>query len=124
MADVLHTAIRVTDLDAMSGFYEDALGLTDTRQFEMNGTTNYFVSGEGHAEIQFQYDPEDDEPVEPSGIGHLAVGVEDLDATVEECVEEWDSEIETGPLTLEDMGVYVAFVTDPHGYVVELIEDL
>jgi len=124
MSDVLHTAVRVTDLDAMCGFYEGTLGLDDARQFEANGATNYFVSGDGDAEIQFKYDPEETEPVEPAGIEHLAVEVADVDGMVDACVEEWDSEIEREAETFEELGLRAAFVTDPEGYVVELIEAL
>jgi len=124
MSDVLHTAVRVTDLDAISAFYEDTLGLEKTKEFEAGGYLNYFVAGGSAAEIQFQYDEEDTEPVEPSGIGHLAVGVDDLDAAVAACVDEHDSEVVNEAQTFEDLGLRAAFVTDPEGYTVELIEDL
>lgn len=127
MSDVLHTAITVSDLDAMRGFYEDTLGLAHSRDFEVDGTLNYFVGGED-AEIQFVHkpdsDPDPDSERSGAGLDHLAVAVEDVDATVAAAREEWDSEVETEPTDMKDLGVRIAFVTDPEGYVVELIADL
>ncbi|GGM59712.1 lactoylglutathione lyase [Halarchaeum rubridurum] len=116
--DVLHVAVDVTDIETTSGFYEDALGLDFTREFTVEGTYNYCVGGESAAEIQFC---EVDAPVEPAGINHLSVGVSDLDATVETATEEWNAEIEQGPFAIDDE-TRAAFVTDPEGYSVELIE--
>lgn len=122
--DVLHTAIWVSDLEETTAFYCDGLGLEHTRDFVGDdGVTNYFVGGESDAEIQFKHDDADRE-VEPSGIDHLAVATDDVEETVETVVEDHDSEAVKGPLTMEDMNVAVAFVTDPDGYVVELIQDL
>lgn len=127
MSDVLHTAITVSDLDAMRAFYEDTLGLPHSRDFEVDGTLNYFV-GDEDAEIQFVHkpdaDPDPDSDRSGEGLDHLAVAVEDVDATVAAAREEWDSEVETEPTDMEDLGVRIAFVTDPEGYVVELIADL
>ena len=119
--DVLHTAIEVVDLETTCGFYEDFLGLEHTRDFELDGVYNYYVSGSGPAEIQFRVV---EEKPDPAGIDHLAVAVDDVDAVVEEAQREWESDVETEPTTLEDLGVRIAFITDPEGYTVELIEEL
>ncbi|GGN09208.1 VOC family protein [Halarchaeum nitratireducens] len=116
--DVLHVAVDVTDIETASGFYEDALGLRFTRAFTVEGTHNYCVGGEGPAEIQFR---EVDDPVVPAGINHLSVGVDDLDATVETAVSGWDATLEREPFDIDDE-TRAAFVTDPEGYTVELIE--
>ncbi|MFB6120464.1 MAG: VOC family protein [Halobacteriaceae archaeon] len=119
MADVLHTAVWVSDLDATAAFYEDGLGLAFSREFEGDdGVTNYFVTGESDAEIQFKY-AADESPDDPAGIDHLAVEVPDTDAKAEELGAEYDSEILAGPMDHGD--ARIAFVTDPDGYGVELI---
>ena len=123
--DVLHTAVWVSDLDATSEFYEDVLGLEQSREFVGgDGVTNYFVIGESDAEIQFKYDEDADVETDPGTMDHLAVAVEDVDDTTERAVEEYGSEIVDGPMDLEDLGVRVAFITDPEGYTVEIIEQL
>lgn len=119
--DVLHTAIEVEDLPAMIDFYEDVLGLERTREFETETVHNYYVAGEGPAEIQFRVV---DEPPDPSGIHHLAIATDDVDAVVDRAVEDWDSEVVMEPRTLERVHLRVAFITDPEGYTVELIEEV
>jgi len=121
--DVLHTAVWIDDVDATLAFYGDGLGLALEREFERDGVRNYFLGGESDAQIQLRYDGTDRE-VDPSGIDHLAVAAADVDATVDRLVAEFDSELVDGPTTIEELGIRIAFVTDPEGYVVELIERL
>lgn len=121
--DVLHTAVWVDDIDTQLDFYCDGLRLEKTREFDLDGVTNTYVAGESDAEIQFKHDGTERES-EPAGIDHLAVGVADMDGTIETVVERHGSEIVDEPRTLEEKGLRIAFVTDPEGYVVELIEDI
>lgn len=121
--DVLHTAIWVSDLEATREFYCDGIGLEYTRDFETDGVRNYFVSGESDAEIQFKHDPSTDGHVEPDGIDHLAVGVEDAQATFDHLTAERGSEVVKEPTLLETTGSTIAFVTDPDGYTVELVQE-
>lgn len=121
--DVLHTAIWVDDIDAQLDFYCDGLGLEQTREFDLDGITNTYVAGESDAEIQFKHDDTERNP-EPTGIDHLAVEVADMAETIETVVERNDSVVVEDPRTIEEMGIRIAFVTDPEGYVVELIETL
>ncbi|MFB6138597.1 MAG: VOC family protein [Halobacteriaceae archaeon] len=122
--DVLHTAIWVSDLDATTTFYEDHLGLSQTREFVGDdGAVNYFVAGEGDTEIQFKHDPEGDgEPVDPGDFDHVALAVEDTDAMVEHVVEETAGSLRAGPMD-HDGELRIAFVEDPDGYGVELVEE-
>lgn len=121
--DVLHTAIQVSDLEETTAFYEGELGLSHAWDFELDGTRNYYVVGDdGNAEIQFVHDPDDESPVDPDGIDHLAVSVDDVRATFDHLVEETDSEVVREPTYIEAAEATVAFVTDPDGYAVELVE--
>lgn len=121
--DVLHAAIWVDDVESQLEFYCDALGLEQTREFDVDGVTNTYVAGESDAEIQFKYDGTNRNP-EPEGIDHLAVAVDDIEGTVEEAVENYGSDVIEEPRTVEEKGIAIAFVTDPEGYVVELIETI
>lgn len=120
--DVLHTAIDVSDLDATTEFYEDALGLEYSWEFDADGIRNYYVAGDDGTEIQFRYNTEEDVEIDPSGIDHLAVSVENTEAEVERLLEETDTEVVKGPLYVEAADATVAFITDPDGYVVELVQ--
>jgi lactoylglutathione lyase len=123
--DVIHAAIRVDDVDEMRAFYVDALGLDEHGSFTFDGVENVYVGGE-HGEIQFRYDPERTEPVEPDreAFDHVAVGVEDVDDALADLVAETGCPVIEEPLTVERAGARVAFVEDPQGYVLELVESL
>jgi lactoylglutathione lyase len=123
--DVIHTAIPVSDLDAMREFYVDALGLEENHSFTYGGVENVFVGGED-GELQFRYDPERETPVAPDRdtLDHFAVSVEAVDSAFEALVAATDCPVVTEPTTIDAAGVRVAFVEDPEGYVLELVEDL
>ncbi|WP_117591239.1 VOC family protein [Haloprofundus halophilus] len=120
--DVIHTALRVSDIDATLDFYVDGLGLELNWEFTSDGVRNVYVGGDD-GEFQFKYDPDSDDPVGPAGgFDHLAVGVDSTDETFERLVDHSDPSVVTEPTTMEDIGRRVAFVEDPDGYVVELVE--
>ncbi|MCL9814744.1 VOC family protein [Natranaeroarchaeum aerophilus] len=119
--EVQHTAVAVSDLDATKAFYEDGLGLVYEHDFHVDGTHHYYVSGEElDTAIQFVHDESGDTEIEPSGIVHLALLVDDVDETVEELVSETGCTVLKGPLTVEEANARAAFVEDPDGYEVEL----
>ncbi|MFA9517321.1 VOC family protein [Halopenitus sp. H-Gu1] len=122
--DVLHPAMWVTDPDTMEEFYTEGLGLNRTREFVGgDGATNRFLGGEGDAEIQFEFDEEAPEEA-PTGFDHVGIAVEDVEETIETLTTEFESEVVRGPKRLDDKGIRIAFLTDPEGYVVELVEQL
>lgn len=120
--DVLHTAIWVSDLKKSKEFYCDGIGLEFSREFTTDDVRNYFVAGEGGTEIQFKYDPNHDVTVERDGVDHLAVGVDSVEETVDHLASERGAEVLKPPTLLEKTGSTIAFVTDPDGYVIELIQ--
>ena len=119
--EVAHTALWVSDLDATAAFYEDVLGLEYRQEFVLDGVLNYYVGTEDGAELQFKYDEDADDEVDPSGIDHVAVTVDDTDATFERVVEEADPVVVMEPTTVDVAERRVAFVEDPDGYVVEFV---
>jgi lactoylglutathione lyase len=121
--DVQHTAVAVSDLDATKAFYEEGLGLTHEQDFYADETHHYYVTGdELDTAIQFVHD--EGQSVSPSGIVHLAVRVDDVEATVEALVEATDCPVTSGPLTIEAAGARAAFVEDPDGYEVEIFSPI
>lgn len=123
--DVIHAAIHVDDLDEMRSFSVGALGLEEHRSFTFDGIRNVYVGGE-NGEIQFRHDPDRTTPVDPDrdAFDHVAVGVGDVDAAVEALVAETGCPVVEGPTTVDRAGARVAFVEDPQGYVLELVESL
>lgn len=122
--DVIHAAVWVSDLDATIEFYEEVLGLDHHWDFTHDGIVNYYVGSDDGAELQFKYDPEADGQVEPSGIDHLALSVDDVDEAFDRVVSASDCEIVLEPTDIEAAQRRAAFVTDPDGYVVEFVAHL
>lgn len=122
--DIHHTAVAVSDLDATKAFYEDGLGLSYDHDFHLDGTHHYYVTGdELDTTLQFVHDGSE-MAVDPSGIVHLAIRVEDVEATLDALVEATDCSVLKGPLTIEGAGARAVFVEDPDGYEVELFSPL
>ena len=122
--DVIHTAIWVSDLDEIREFYIDGLGLEHTWDFVGDdGVTNFYVAGDDGGEIQFKHDG-GDRAIDPAGIDHIAVTIDDVDSMVERLTGEFDGTLTQGPMTVDAAGARVAFVEGPDGYVVELVQSL
>jgi lactoylglutathione lyase len=117
---------RITDPEASRRFYE-ALGFTFAREFDIvrdgqREATNYFFSvgdQESVLELTFNHDGRTYEL--GTGYGHIAVGVDDLDGTLEVLAGQ-GIEPERPPYSVREGGSRLCFVQDPDGYRVELIE--
>lgn len=120
--DVEHIAIWVSDLETTKAFYADSLGLAESREFETDGVTNLFLAGADGTAIQFKYDPDRSEPIEPGGIDHLAIRIDDIETTFSRVVDETGCPVRSEPKTGYGGGSTVAFIEDPDGYVIELAE--
>ena len=127
MATYLHTMLRITDPNQSRAFYE-ALGFTFTRDMDIvrDGqleATNYFYSlgdSENVLELTFNHDGRTYEL--GTGYGHIAIGVDDLDATLAALAEQ-GIEPEREPYRVREGGSRLCFVRDPvDQYRVELIE--
>jgi lactoylglutathione lyase len=120
-ASVIHTCIAVSDPEASLEFYGE-LGLERTGEFTLGGVRNVYVGGDEGAEIQFRHDPERTDPIEPEGMDHLAVAVDDCEAAFEELRAATDCGVRDEPTVIDAADAVAAFVYDPDGYVVELVE--
>jgi lactoylglutathione lyase len=126
MASYLHTMVRITDPAKSRAFYE-ALGFRFNRDMDIvrNGeleATNYFFSigdQENVLELTFNHDGRTYELGD--GYGHIAVGVDDLDATLAALSED-GIEPERPPYQVREGGSRICFVRDPDQYRIELIE--
>ena len=126
MTRYLHTMYRITDPEASRAFYE-ALG------FELRRDMDIVRDGEREATNYFFGIPGQDEELEltlnhdgrtydlGSGYGHVALAVDDLDATLERLSAQ-GIEPERPPYTVRAGGSRLCFVRDPDGYRIELIE--
>lgn len=124
---LLHTMIRVKDLERSIDFYTRLLGMRVLRNkdFEGGRFTNVFVGygdEDSEAVIELTHNWDQEEPYSHgSGFGHLAVGVPDIYATCE-ALEAEGVNIPRPPGPMKHGTTVIAFIEDPDGYKVELIE--
>ena len=126
MATYLHTMMRITDPETSRAFYE-ALGFRFSQDLDIvrDGqpeATNYFFSigdQENVLELTFNHDGRRYEL--GTGYGHIAIGVDDLDATLAQ-LKAQGIEPEREPYRVREGGSLLCFVRDPDGYRTELID--
>jgi lactoylglutathione lyase len=122
--DLIHTCYRVTDPERSIAFYE-ALGLEKRRELPIRDeAVNYFlgVPGKDQPELELTYNFGVDSYELGTGYGHIALTVEDINSTLEKLKAEHGIEPEKPPYSVREGGSLIAFVRDPDGYRVELIE--
>ncbi len=124
----MHTMIRIRDLDRSIEFYTKQLGMQVLKQ-------NNYPSGEftlaflgygtekDNTVIELTHNWDDREYEHGNAFGHLAIGVDDIKTTVEN-MRQTGVEItrEPGPMKFGG-NVSIAFIKDPDGYTIELIEE-
>ena len=123
----LHTMIRVLDLDASIDFYTRHLGmrLLSRKDYPSGEFTLAFV-GYGdereHTVVELTHNWGRTEPYDlGNGFGHLAIGVPDIYGTCERLAAE-GVKIPRPPGPMKHGGSVIAFIEDPDGYKIELIE--
>lgn len=127
MARFLHTMLRTKNLDKSVDFYTQQLGMKELRRSEVPGG-KYTLAFVGYGDeasssvIELTYNWGDDDGYEVgTGFGHLAVGVPDVAATCEK-MKAAGVKItrEAGPV--KHGTTVIAFVEDPDGYKIELVQ--
>ena len=120
----LHTMVRVKDLEVSIAFYE-LLGLKQTRRIEREGEryTLVFMSPEGHEDrpIELTYNWDTSEYEHGNAFGHIAIEVDDIYKTCE-AIKNKGAKIIRDPGPMMGSKLLLAFIEDPNGYKIELIE--
>jgi lactoylglutathione lyase len=126
MSKLIHTMIRVQDLDRSLKFYKDALQLDVAHRLDFpDFALAYLRNDETHAELELTWNKGRAEPyTHGDGYGHVAVSVPDAKAERERLIG-----IGLKPLDLKefkgDDGQLIArffFILDPDGYKIEVLE--
>jgi len=125
---VLHSMIRVRDLAAALRFYCDGLGMTllDRYDIEAGRFSILFLSYAGYrdgpAALELTYNWDQSEPyTHGSGYGHMAIGVPDV-AAMYERLPAYGGVQGSPPKPMMPGAPELAFVKDPDGYAIELIQ--
>lgn len=118
----LHTMIRVTDIDRSKAFYE-LLGMKETRRRDVpEGKYTLCFMGYGDGpEIELTYNYGVDKYEHGTAFGHLAVAVPDAYAACD-ALAKAGAKITRPAGPVKHGTTVIAFVEDPDGYKVELIE--
>lgn len=124
---ILHTMIRVGNLDRSIHFYTHILGMRLLRTDE-NTEYKYSLAFVGYddeshsAAIELTYNWGTERYEQGNAFGHIAVGVVDVAATCESIKKSGGKVTrEAGPV--KGGTTMIAFVEDPDGYKIELIQD-
>ena len=123
---LLHTMLRVGDLQRAIDFYTRVLGmklLRTTERPEQKYSLAFvgYGSNPDHAEIELTYNHGVDHYDLGTAYGHIALGVDDAYATCEK-IRAAGGKITREPGPVQGGATVIAFVTDPDGYKIELIQ--
>ena len=121
----LHTMLRVSNLDESIKFYVDILKLKLVRKsdYPHGKFTLAFLSYDINEEpfLELTYNWETDNYNLGNGFGHIAIGVDDLYSTCEE-ISKKGGKITREPGPMKGSKSLLAFVEDPNGYKIELLQ--
>ncbi|RZM03207.1 MAG: lactoylglutathione lyase [Variovorax sp.] len=123
---LLHTMLRVGDLQRSIDFYTQVLGMKLLRTSE-NPEYKYslafvgFEGNPGQAEIELTYNWGTDRYELGTAYGHIALGMPDIYAACEK-IRAAGGEVSREPGPVKGGTTVIAFVTDPDGYKIELIQ--
>jgi lactoylglutathione lyase len=123
---LLHTMLRVGDLQRSIAFYTDVMGMTLLRQTE-NPSQNYSLAFVGygrnpeHAELELTYNHGVSSYELGTAYGHIAIGVPDVAAACAK-IRTGGGQVTREPGPVKGGTTVIAFITDPDGYKIELIE--
>ena len=123
---LLHTMLRVGDLQRAIDFYTQVLGMKLLRTTDRpeQKYSLAFVGYEGNpaqAEIELTYNYGVDRYDIGSAYGHIALGVADVYATCDQ-IRTRGGQVTREPGPVKGGTTVIAFVTDPDGYKIELIQ--
>ena len=122
---ILHTMLRVGDLEKSVAFYTDVPGMHEIRRKEYpeGRFTNVFVGYQPEAEgavLELTYNWDESSYDLGTGYGHVALAVDDVYAACER-IRERGGRITREPGPMKHGTTVLAFVEDPDGYKIELL---
>jgi len=115
--------INVTDLDRSVEFYTQVLGLEEKTKIDLGELHEVLVGGvdDRHTILLVHHSDRTEPPVVGTGFEKIVFLTEGVDALYERVTANGGSSVKE-PWDLGSMGIRVALVHDPDGYLLELIE--
>jgi lactoylglutathione lyase len=126
MSRYLHTMLRVGDLQRSVDFYTRGFGMKEIRRSDVpDGKYTLAFVGYGdendNTVIELTYNYGTDHYDIGSAFGHLAIGVPDVAATTEK-LRAIGAKVTREPGPVKFGTTVIAFVEDPDGYKIELVQ--
>ena len=126
MSRFLHTMLRVGNLQRSIDFYTKLLGMTELRRRDVpDGKYTLAFVGYGDEDstsvIELTYNYGVDHYEQGTAFGHLAIGVPDVKATCDG-LRAAGAKISREPGPVKFGTTIIAFVEDPDGYKIELVQ--
>ena len=123
---IQHTRLRVGDLQRSIDFYTKVLGMkllrtSDNPEYKYTLAFLGYGSNPEHAELELTYNYGVDSYDMGTAYGHIALSTEDIYATCEQ-VRSLGGNITREPGPVKGGSTVIAFITDPDGYKIELIQ--
>ena len=123
---ILHTMLRVGDLQRSIDFYTKVLGMkllrtSDNPEYKYTLAFVGYGSNPEHAELELTYNYGVTEYEQGTAYGHLAISADDIHAACA-AVKANGGNVTREPGPVKGGSTVIAFVTDPDGYKIELIE--
>lgn len=123
---LLHTMLRVGNLQISIDFYTKLMGMKLLRQSE-NKDYRYSLAFIGYGEeadttvLELTYNWDQNTYQMGDAFGHIAIGVDDIYAVCKS-IEQQGGDVYRQPGPVKGGSSVIAFVRDPDGYAIELIE--
>ena len=120
---ILHTCLNVSDLDRSIKFYTENLGLefVSRREIKQNNAEIAFLKDESSGAIELTHWRDKKTLIEGDNLDHIAFGVEDVEEAVKRLREKGVT-IAMEPYSLQGSSSKIAFIKDPDGNWLELIQ--
>ncbi len=123
---ILHTMIRVTNLEKSIHFYTEVIGMKLLRQqdYPEGRFTLAFVGFQSEAEgavLELTYNWDTHDYLIGNGFGHIAIAVPDVYQACEQ-IRAAGAVISREPGPMKHGTTILAFVKDPDGYAIELLQ--
>lgn len=124
---ILHTMLRVGDLDKSIQFYTEVMGMLLLRTNE-NKEYEYTLAFLGYGDesqgavIELTYNWGTSEYDMGNAFGHIAIGVDDIYTTCD-TIKAAGGNVTREPGPVKGGTTHIAFVKDPDGYMIELIQN-